>query len=165
VHIELITMTSDEVEFALANISATSFRRYMVAVEAMPPDIIYSLALERLGSGEAWVWCAPRLFLMTTEHCIVGSGCFKNSPRDGTVEVGCGVAEAYRGRNFATEGVHLLVAEGFLLSEVTAITAETAVWNTSSQRVLEKAMFIRTGTRIDPEDGPVVTWRRERSLM
>jgi RimJ/RimL family protein N-acetyltransferase len=159
----LVMMTLDEVERMLEDPTAMASRDLHVAPGAMPPDIVLYSALERHGTGELWFWCAPRLFVLSTDNLVAGSGCFKNSPRDGAVEIGCGVAESYRGRNYATEGVKLLVAEGFSNPEVTAITAETADWNLASQRVLEKSGLVRTGSRVDPEDGPLVTWRLERA--
>lgn len=43
---------------------------------------------------------------------------------------------------------------------VTAVTAETSVQNQASQRVLERNGFLRTGGRVDPEDGELICWRR-----
>lgn len=160
--IQLITMTLDEVERARNTPSASTIRRMEIVSGAMPPDIVFASAVERFHAGEQWFWSAPRFFVLPAENRIIGSGCFKNSPRDGAVEIGCGVAESHRGRNFATQGVELLVTEGFSQPEVTVITAETADWNIASQRVLEKASFRRSGSRVDAEDGLVITWRRER---
>lgn len=161
--IALIAMTQDEVERALAVPGAPRFRDFEAVGDAWHPEIVFTSARERFGAGERWFWCAPRLFLLSSERRVIGSGCFKNSPKDGTVEIGCGVAEAYRCRNYATQGVERLVAEGFARPDVTVITAETAVWNVASQRVMEKASFVRGGSRVDSEDGPVVLWHRERS--
>jgi len=162
--IELIMMEPDEVEQALALPGASRFRDFEAVSEAWHPEIVFTSALERFRAGELWFWCAPRLFLLSSVNRIIGSGCLKHSPQDGAIEIGCGVAEGYRGRNYATRGVERLVAEGFSRPEVTAITAETAVWNIASQRVLEKASFVRTGTRVDSEDGPVILWRRGRMV-
>lgn len=160
--IQLVTATIEEIEHAHRSSSPMEFRGFKIVSGAWPPEIVSTSALERLRAGELWFWCAPRLFLLTSENLIVGSGCFKNSPNDGTVEIGCGVAELYCGRGFAACGVELLVAEGFARPEVVVITAETAVWNIASQRVMEKASFIRSGTRFDASDGPLICWRRER---
>ena len=160
--IRLITMTLDEVELMLKDSSALTFRNLDIASGAVPPDIVLTSARERFHAGEPWFWSAPRLFWLPTENRIIGSGCFKNSPLQGTVEIGCGVAESYRRRNFATQGVKLLVVDGFSRPEVTTITAETADWNIASQRVLEKALFYHSGSRVDPQDGLVITWWRDR---
>lgn len=41
---------------------------------------------------------------------------------------------------------------------VTAITAETALDNAASQRVLERNGFERVGERFDAEDGQLICW-------
>lgn len=38
------------------------------------------------------------------------------------------------------------------------LSAETGVGNIASQRVLERNGFIRTGERIDAEEGPLICW-------
>ena len=162
-NIQLVPLAVSETEDLYKNPIVQVFHVYIITPDVVPPAIVLDSTLKRQRAGEDWFWCAPRLFVHTNQKIIVGSGCFKNSPIDGSVEIGCGVAEPYRGRNYATEGVRLLVEEGFSKHEVKVITAETAVWNTASQRVLEKASFSRTGERDDPEDGPVIIWRLERT--
>jgi len=163
VNIQLLTMGPGEIEHLLKNPSMLRFRDLDITTGAMPPEVVLAAAMGRHRAGELWFWCAPRLFVLSAENRIVGSAGFKNSPRKGAVEIGCGVAESYRGRHIATEGVELMVSAGFSKSEATAITAETAVWNTASQRVLEKAFFNRVGSRVDPEDGELIIWRRLRT--
>jgi len=162
-NLRLIVMTFDEVEYMIENPSARTIRDIGIAPEAAPPGVALDGALKRYRDGELWYWCAPRLFYLASENLFVGSGSLKNSPRDGAVEIGYGVATTHRGRNIATNGVELLVAEGFSHAEVSAMVAETAEWNIASQRVLEKAGFVRTGSRNDAEDGPLFTWRRARN--
>lgn len=162
-NIRLIRMTVDETANMNSNLSGPNYCQYIFAPDAIPPHVVLDSGLERHRAGERWFWCAPRLFILSVENLVIGSGCFKNSPLEGAVEIGCGVAENYRDKNYATEGVRLLVEEGFSKHEVKAITAETAVWNTASQRVLVKASFTRTGERVDPEDGPVIIWRLDRT--
>lgn len=161
-NIRVVTATIEEIEHAHRGPMPSAFRGFEIVPGAWPPEIVLTSALERFRAGELWFWCVPRLFLLTSENRIVGSGCFKNSPDSGAVEIGCGVADLYCGRGFATCGVELLVTEGFTKPEVNAITAETAVWNMASQRVMEKASFIRSGTRVDADDGPLICWRRKR---
>ncbi len=162
-NIQLLTMGPGEVERLLKDSSAIRFRDLDITTGAIPPEIVLAAAMGRHRAAEIWFWCAPRLFVLSTENRIVGSAGFKNSPRNGSVEIGCGVAESYRGRNIATEGVDLMASAGFSKPEVTAITAETAVWNIASQRVLEKAFFSRDGSRVDHEDGELITWHRTRT--
>jgi len=161
-NVELLSMTVPEVKQALAVLDAATFRGHRVAPGAIGPDIVLRSALERRARGEEWFWCTPRLFYATDENLIVGSGDFKNSPRKGEVEIGLGVAKSCEGRGYATAGVALLVIEAFTRPEVSAVTAESAVWNIGSQRVLQKNGFVRRGERVDPGDGPLILWRRAR---
>lgn len=41
---------------------------------------------------------------------------------------------------------------------VALVSAETGLENIASQRVLKRNGFIRTGERIDAEDGPLICW-------
>lgn len=161
-NIQLVTMTLDEVERTTRAPAAAELRELDIISGSMPPDFVLNAVLERHRQGEDWFWCAPRLLLLAAESLIVGSIGFKNSPREGAVEIGFGVANSYQGRGCALEGVRLMVSAGFSKPEVSAITAETAVWNVASQRVLEKAGFLKAGTRVDANDGPLILWGLER---
>lgn len=146
-----------------SGITAEVLSGLKVAEGALPPHIVCDMAVKRLDHGEDWFWCAPRLFVVVAEILAVGSGSFKGTPESGDVEIGYGVAESCRGRGYATRGVELMVTEAFSRPEITAVTAETAVTNAASQRVLEKASFVRAGSRDDPGDGDLILWRRPRS--
>jgi RimJ/RimL family protein N-acetyltransferase len=53
-----------------------------------------------------------------------------------------------------------MVQAAVLDPSVDTLTAETAVQNLASQRVLERNGFARASTRIDLEDGEVIGWTR-----
>jgi RimJ/RimL family protein N-acetyltransferase len=78
---------------------------------------------------------------------------------EGCVEIGYGIAESRWGRGHATAALALALKELGRDPKIATVTAENAVDNIASQRVLEKNGFVRTGTRIDSEDGEVVCWR------
>ena len=83
---------------------------------------------------------------------------YKAAPADGVVEIGYGVAPSWQGRGIASAGV----AQAVRLARrdgLRALTAETAVDNVASRRVLERNAFRRTGERSDPEDGALIQWR------
>jgi RimJ/RimL family protein N-acetyltransferase len=90
---------------------------------------------------------------------VVGLGGYKRLPKDSTVEIGYGVAASRRGLGHATRAVGAMIATAGA-RDFKALLAETAIENLASQRVLERNGFERTGTRMDVEDGEVVTWRR-----
>ena len=77
---------------------------------------------------------------------------------EGQIEIGYGMNKSLGVEVFATEAVgalreHLLNSGG-----ITQVTAETAVGNVASQRVLEKNGFVRVGTSWTEDDGDVVLW-------
>lgn len=39
------------------------------------------------------------------------------------------------------------------------VSAETSAGNVASQRVLERNGFVRTGERVDEEDGQLICWQ------
>jgi len=78
----------------------------------------------------------------------------------GTIEIGYGIATAWRGRGLATGAVGAMLGIAAEDMRIRHLTAETAAGNIASQRVLEKNGFVRTGTRVDPEDGALILWRR-----
>jgi RimJ/RimL family protein N-acetyltransferase len=90
---------------------------------------------------------------------VVGLCSYRRPPAQGEVEIGYGVAESRRGRGHATRAVEAMVAEA-AVARVHVVFAETSVANPASGRVLEKNGFVCTGTRIDAEDGEVLTWRK-----
>jgi RimJ/RimL family protein N-acetyltransferase len=135
-------------------------RGLVPAVPDLIPIVVSAGALDRQERGEDWFWCAPRVFCHIGLGRMVGSACFKGSPCCGEVEIGYGVADEFTGRGFATVGVALMLEEAFCADQIGAVTAETAVENIASQRVLEKNGFKQTGSRIDAEEGCLKQWRR-----
>ncbi|HLZ65100.1 MAG TPA: GNAT family protein [Aliidongia sp.] len=79
---------------------------------------------------------------------------------EGDAEIGYGIVASRRGRGLATAAVAALVDRAARDAAIARLTAETAVDNIASQRVLEKNGFVRAGTRTDPEDGPLLLWWR-----
>ncbi len=76
----------------------------------------------------------------------------------GAVEIGYGFAPSEWGRGYATEAVRALTAHLLREPGVRTVTAQTAVANHASRRVLEKCGFRQTGTAWDEEDGDLLTW-------
>ena len=76
-------------------------------------------------------------------QAIGGMG-FKDQPRDGSVEVGYGLAPSARGRGYAAEALTALL---YVAAHhgVTRVVAHTDEDNIASQRTLERAGFRRSG--------------------
>lgn len=107
---------------------------------------------------------------MHAEHCrgawmmisgdeVVGLCSYRRPPANGEVEIGYGVAASRRGLGHATRAVEALCAEA-MAAGVRVLCADTAIANPASGRVLAKNGFVSFGTRIDPDDGNVVIWRK-----
>lgn len=77
---------------------------------------------------------------------------------DGAQEIGYGFNPAVWGQGLATEGVGALVTYLHAGPHVRAVTAETAVDNPASARVLTKLGFRQVGRGHSKEDGPLILW-------
>ena len=99
-------------------------------------------------------------WMMVSESEVVGLCGYKGAPRDGYVEIGYSVAPSRRRLGYATRAVAMILRAASADSNMQAVTAETISSNIASNRVLEANGFERTGTRIDPEEGILITWRK-----
>ena len=98
--------------------------------------------------------------MMIADDEVVGTCGFKTAPPpSGEVEIGYGVAPTRRRLGHATRAVAELVAQARRDVATRIVTAETAVDNVASQRVLAANGFERDGTRVDPHDGRLLRWR------
>ena len=157
-NVRLMALTEAEVAACLDRTLPSVPHEIPWAEPDLVPDVVAKQVLERARRGEDWFWCAPRLFYGTELGLMVGSGAFKNSPTNGRVEIGYGVATAHRGHGYAVAGTALLCAEAFHRPDVAAVTAETSQVNPASERVLLKNAFQKIGTRVDSEDGVLNCW-------
>jgi RimJ/RimL family protein N-acetyltransferase len=93
----------------------------------------------------------------------IGTAGFKGPPdAEGRVEIAYGIDEAQRGRGYATEATHELIAWARARANVRLVRAHTLPEPNASTRVLQKSGFVHAGAIEDPEDGPI--WRWERIL-
>lgn len=90
---------------------------------------------------------------------VVGLAGTKGGPDPtGVIEIGYGLNPQSRGRGLATEAVGALVTHLLGQPGISTVTAQTAVHNVASQRVLEKVGFRRIGTDWSPQDGDLIEW-------
>jgi ribosomal-protein-alanine N-acetyltransferase len=83
----------------------------------------------------------------------IGGIGFKGAPdAEGTVEIGYGIDEEYRGNGYATEAVNGLMKWALEQKGVRCITAQTEPGNDISQKVLLNNGFVRDGYG---EEGPL----------
>ncbi len=103
-------------------------------------------------------WHTYWLIRVKADGMGIGLIGFKGAPTSqGVVEVGYGVAEAYRNRGYTTEAVRALVGWAFAQPGCTTIVADTAEENVASQRVLTKA-----GLRPCGRSRGMVLWRLDK---
>ena len=94
---------------------------------------------------------------------VVGSTGFKGPPTaDGMVEISYGVNPEHQGKGYATESAQALTAYAFSSGKVRVVRAHTRPEPNASTRVLVKCGFRRIGEVIDPEDGLVWRWEKNR---
>jgi RimJ/RimL family protein N-acetyltransferase len=125
--------------------------------ESMPPAFVASRALKQLAAGQPYPWSTSFLIVNDKSNKIVGGCGFKNTPVNGRVEVGYGVAPAARGRGGATQALKLLIEMALEAGE-REVMAEIVPTNLASARVVEKLGFARVGSRVDEEGERVVQW-------
>jgi len=124
---------------------------------ALPPAFVAERALRLLAQGTAETWACSYLIVRQNDSRIVGGCGFKVAPAGGRTEIGYGVSPVAQGQGAATEAVRQLLDIAFA-SGASKVLAEVAPTNHASRRVLQKAGFIESGSRIDEEDEFVVQW-------
>ena len=147
-------------------IGADTWRGYAVPQGGLEPEPVLRMLqgwAARLQAAQGWgSWLAvtepgPEIEGVAE---VVASLAIKDVAKDGRVEIGYGTAPARRGRGHATAAVLALVAE---LADrgLMQVSAQTALANPASGRVMVKAGFRRVGHRLDAEDGTLIVWARD----
>ena len=80
-------------------------------------------------------------WLVVLDGVVVGDCGTVRPPVDGSVEIGYGLAEAFRGRGIGSEAVRQLGELLLARPDVRRLTAEVLLDNVASHRVLEKNGF------------------------
>ena len=153
----LVEATDEHFDLMLAETAPDGLRLPEGGVEAQP--VLKMLKFLARGIRRE---LSPAAWLIVEDGEIVGlCSITKAFPTPGTVEIGYGLAPNRRGRGHAAAAIAELLAWARSEPDIAAVTADTAVDNLPSQRVLERNGFIRVGGRIDAEDGPLICWRTE----
>ena len=129
--------------------------------DSLPPDFVARASLQHVEAEGGPGWCTTYYIVRDEDKKIVGSGCFKSLPREGSVEVGYGIAPSARRRGAATQAVKEFVEIAFCNGMV-RVFAEVEAENQASARVLHAAGFVLVGSREDEEDGTVGIWAVKR---
>jgi len=119
-------------------------------------EIVRAMARDVYAAHDRGAW------MMVEDGEVVGLCSYKAAPdADGAVEIGYGVAPSRQRRGHATRAVAGMLQIAGDDPAVKVVLAATSVDNPASQRCLIKNGFVETGRKTDPEDGPVILWRRE----
>jgi RimJ/RimL family protein N-acetyltransferase len=151
----------------LALVAATDAHFAWLLGEVDAPD---GLRLPPGGLDEPWVFkwlrrTLPELggygsWLMVANGEVVGLCSYKGPPNaTGDVEAGYGIAPQRRRLGYATRGAALLIEAARRDHRVRAITAETALGNLPSQKVLTANGFTDVGRGMDDDEGETIVWR------
>ena len=152
----LVAVPLDQLRDLSKSVRPTSLA-FLVEEDSLPPDFVASASLKLLEDEGRPSWCTTYYIVRSEDNTIVGSGCFKRLPVEGSVEIGYGVAPAARKRGAATQAVKEFTKLAFLNGMV-RVLAEVEAENSASARVLESSKFVVIGSREDPEDGLVSIW-------
>jgi GNAT superfamily N-acetyltransferase len=127
-----------------------------MAEGGLAPDAVLAM-LRGITAGIAAGEDRPVAWLASKGDIVLAMVSFTKRSSDGRYEIGYGTAPAFGGQGVMTRTLAVLLpivrAQGH-----DGLIAETSVDNPGSQRVLEKNGFVRTGTRLDPEDGALICW-------
>jgi len=121
-----------------------------------PPEVLQMLA-DLAGTIRAGF--APAAWLIVEDGELVGLCSVARPPVGGEVHIGYGVAPGRQGKGAATRAIADLLLWAGADPRVALVSAETGVDNVASQRVLERNGFVRTGERLDDEDGQLICWQ------
>jgi RimJ/RimL family protein N-acetyltransferase len=103
---------------------------------------------------------SPASWLIVEDGVVMGL-CVITRPPDGrSVDIGYGIASDHAGRGVTGRAIGAVLQWAAADPRIDEITAETAIDNVASQRVLERNGFAAVGSRDDPEDGPLICWSR-----
>jgi RimJ/RimL family protein N-acetyltransferase len=136
-------------------------------IEAMSPSEKAELSAEWLARFHASTSADPWTHGFSLVHretgIAIGKCGFKGPPAaDGVVEIAYGVDPDHQGKGYATEAAAALVIYALGDSRVRVVRAHTLPEPNASTRVLTKCGFHYIGEVVDPEDGLVWRWEKER---
>ncbi|RFB97426.1 GNAT family N-acetyltransferase [Rhizobium leguminosarum bv. trifolii] len=149
----IVELTADDFAILLKGFAPRNLRLVPDSAIA-PPEVLEMLAGIAAQIGAEFT---PSAWMIVEEDEIVGLCSIIRAPEDGEIHIGYGIAPSRERRGYVTRAIAELLE--WARKRVTHISADTGVENIASQRVLARNGFIRTGERIDPEDGSVICWQ------
>jgi RimJ/RimL family protein N-acetyltransferase len=88
--------------------------------------------------------------ILKSENRMVGDLCFRGTPgENGSIEIGYGTYEDFRGNGFMTEAVGGMINWAKMQPLVKSIVASTDKTNVASMVILQKNGFVKSGESDD----------------
>jgi RimJ/RimL family protein N-acetyltransferase len=107
-------------------------------------------------------WWAPLLLVHREDRQVIGLGGFRGPPVDGAVEIGFGVAPAYRGRGLAGEACQAMVDWALADPHIQVVRAHTLAEKGATTAILTRCGLRKVAELLDGEDGLIWRWEREK---
>jgi RimJ/RimL family protein N-acetyltransferase len=121
--------------------------------EALETSILANVA----GAGTDYLYFTLWNIVLKSGRVMVGDFCLMGRPdAAGTIEIGYGIHEEFRGNGYMTEAVAGLIGWAAGRQEIRAVCASTEKDNNSSQKVLMNNGFLLQGAT-----GTLLNWRLE----
>jgi RimJ/RimL family protein N-acetyltransferase len=159
-HARALSDSPEAFERAFGVPLATGLREFFVSDDVSPE---YRARLDADTNTEPDPWTHGFALVHRADRIVVGMAGFKGPPGDeGVVEIAYGVAPAYQGQGLATEAARALVGFAFDDAGIHVVRAHTLPTSNASTRVLTRCGFRFVGDVVDPEDGPVWRWEKQR---
>jgi RimJ/RimL family protein N-acetyltransferase len=153
--LRLVPLTRDEARASVEQ---------MLPHEKVEVSAAWLARLEESSVCDPWIHGFSLVHQSTGE--VVGRGGFKGPPTvEGVVEIAYGVSPEHEGKGYATEAAAALASYALGHKEVRTVCAHTLPEPNASGRVLTKCGFQRIGEVVDPEDGLVWRWERQRESV
>jgi [ribosomal protein S5]-alanine N-acetyltransferase len=122
-------------------------------------DGVLEYTLDILKAGKVSSEWASYFFIHRDDKALIGLGGYKGQPdENGSVEIGYGVAPAYRGKGYATEAAQALIEGAFVHPDVQTVCAHTLAEENHSVAILRKLGMEKVAEINDPEDGNIWRW-------
>lgn len=122
-------------------------------------DGVLEYSISMLQSGKVNGDWLSYLFIHRDDKALIGFGGYKGAPDEtGSVEIGYGLAPAYRGKGYATEAANALVQHAFSFPNVQMVCAHTLAETNASGSILSKIGMTKVSEINDPEDGAIWRW-------
>ena len=121
--------------------------------EALETSILANVA----GAGTDYLYFTLWTIVLKSRRVMVGDFCLMGRPDvAGTIEIGYGIHEEFRGNGYMTEAIAGLIVWAAGRQEIRAVCASTEKDNFASQKVL-----MNNGFLLQAASGTLLNWRLE----